>query len=117
MLRAFNHGHGRQAARAFADEGSLEPYSGTADAPHPLAVGRRLISTYVVQRHDAGDGWTARAVAPPSGRGGKPLRAIYGVRLVVRLRKIEKAAAAKVVVNCRTGLIEKWVGPRVLTGR
>jgi hypothetical protein len=115
MLRAFNRGDGARAAAAFAQTGSLEPYTGTQDAAIPRAVGRRLIARYVLQRHRTGDGWTASAVAPPSGHGGRPLHAIYAVRLVVQLRGVEHTAAAKIVLNCRSGLIERWVGPRVRT--
>ena len=113
MLRAFNRGDGTRAAAAFAQTGSFEPYTGTQDAAIPRAVGRRLIARYVLERHRTGDGWTASAVAPPSGRGGRPLHAIYAVRLVVQLRGVEHTAAAKIVLNCRSGLIERWVGPRV----
>lgn len=115
MLQAFNRGDGAHAAAAFAQTGSLEPYTGTQDAATPRAVGRRLIARYVVERHRTGDGWTASTVAPPSGHGGRPRHAIYEVRLVVQLRGVEHAAAAKIVLNCRSGLIEKWVGPTVRT--
>jgi hypothetical protein len=111
MLRAFNLGEGDAFARQFARNGDFHPYSATIAL---ALVGRAAISEFVSARRGAGDGWSAVALGPPLGRVNLPERAVYALRLRVSRRQLVWAdGAAKLVVDCRSGAVARWVGPGI----
>lgn len=113
-LGAFNTGRGDAFARNFAPRMVFVPYDGTSLAPRGGMFRRALAAEFVRKRYLAGDGWTALALVPPSGGSGLPAAAVYTVSLEVLVAgRIVAPRSAKVVVNCATGLIRDWVGPRV----
>ncbi len=66
-----------------------------------------------VARYRAGDGWTATRLVPPGGSVGLPKWAVYGLEFQISYQGtfVSKRASAKLVVDCRTGLLQGWVGP------
>lgn len=109
MLTAFNRGEGA----GFAD-GFGKPYF------HPYSfriVGsgftdRKSIVDFIAERHRAGDGWSAFELAPPTGDVGLPDRAVYGLAVRITQRgALVRRGNAKLVVDCRSGLLGAWVGP------
>lgn len=73
---------------------------------------RKAIVDFITERHRAGDGWSAVKLAAPTGDVGLPDRAIYalGFRITQRGAFIRRGGA-KLVVDCRSGLLLAWVGP------
>lgn len=113
-LGAFNTGRGDAFALNFAPRMAFVPYDGTALAPRGGMSRRASAAEFVRRRYSAGDGWTALALIPPSGGSELPAAAVYTVSLQVLIAARTLAPRpAKVVVNCATGLIRNWVGPRV----
>jgi hypothetical protein len=110
-LSGFDIGHGNTFAKRFAARGQFHPYTGTITRPG--FVGRRAIARYVGARYRAGDGWTATRLLTPQGSVGLPKTAAY--RLAIRLSyqgvTVTERTSAKVVIDCRSGLIETWLGP------
>jgi hypothetical protein len=104
LLTAFNGGAGEAFAARFAQRGGLRAYAGSA------VSGRRALTRFVRTRYDAGDGWTATRLTPP--RDGHD-QAVYGLRLAVSYQGaiVRAGAAAKLTVDCRSGLIRRWAGP------
>jgi hypothetical protein len=105
IVGAFDAGLGDRFLRGFARSRiSFEPY----DRP----VQRRAIASFVSDRYRRGDGWTATRLSPPVGRAGLPAEAVYGVELrLSRAGAVSRTSGAKVVVDCRSGLVRRWVGP------
>jgi hypothetical protein len=110
MLRSFNLGDGDRFARGFTPAGQFHPY--TASIHGTGFIGRPKIAGFVRARYEAGDGWTATALHPP--RSALPWKAVYGVRLRVSHQMVAVAEqGAKLVVDCRSGLLRGWIGPAV----
>jgi hypothetical protein len=113
-LGAFNTGRGDAFALNFAPRMVFVPYDGTSLAPRGGMSRRARAAEFVRKRYLAGDGWTALSLVPPSGGSGLPAAAVYTVSLEVLVAgRIVAPRSVKVVVNCVTGLIRNWVGPRV----
>jgi hypothetical protein len=109
MLTAFNLG----AGGVFAD-GFIKPIF------HPYSfriagsgfTDQDSIVSFVAERHQAGDGWSAIKLQPPTGEVGLPDEAIYGLDLRVSQRgALVRRGGAKLIVDCRSGLLVTWVGP------
>jgi hypothetical protein len=110
MLRSFNLGDGDRFARGFTPAGQFHPY--TVSIHGTGFIGRPKIADFVRARYAAGDGWTATALHPP--RVGLPWKAVYGVRVRVSHQTVAVAEqGAKLVVDCRSGLLRAWIGPAV----
>ncbi len=109
-LAAFNTGVGDEFSRQFVNRGEFHPYSRRA-----ALVGAKTISRFVSRRYKAGDGWTATALSPPTGAVGLPDVAVYRLELRISYQGelIEERAGAKLVVDCRSGKLRRWVGPGV----
>jgi hypothetical protein len=114
-LRVFNEGEGVLFAGQFATGGVFHPY--TVERP---ITGRTRLAEFVTFRYRAGDGWTATALDAPRRTvlqqfGATRLRvAVY--RLSLRLsstRKTPVFAPTRIVIDCRSGLIHRWTGPRL----
>jgi hypothetical protein len=69
------------------------------------------VESFVHDIHSKGTVWSFRAAVPPVGAAGLPQTAVYGLDLMVRSGGRERAAGAKVVVDCASGLIGHMVGP------
>lgn len=111
-VRAFNLGAGAAFARDFTGHALMQPYTGSPTFVQ--LVGRAPLRRFAGDRYARGDGWTASAVVPPSGRANLPQEGIYRLDLRVTSRGAPfGAGGAKVVVDCRTGLITVWVGPGI----
>jgi hypothetical protein len=106
MLRSFNLGDADRFARGFTSRGQFHPY--TASIHGSGFIGRPKIAAFVRKRYAAGDGWTAIALHPPANFFGD--RAIY--QLVLRVVNVGEGGA-KLVIDCRSGLLSAWVGPGV----
>jgi hypothetical protein len=106
MLRSFNLGDGDRFARGFTPAGQFHPY--TASIHGSGFIGRAKIAGFVRARYVARDGWTGTSLHPPSGDALRD-RAVY----LLRLRIAEQAGGAKLVVDCRSGLVHAWIGPGV----
>jgi hypothetical protein len=107
-LAAFNAGRGATFAIRFTPRGEFHPYTAS---PGTQKIGRTAIARFAAARYAAGDGFTAAVVRAPTRR---PVRrpAVYAVELVLTARDSTlRAGLAKVVVDCRSGLIRRWVGP------
>jgi hypothetical protein len=114
FLEAFDSGRGDAAAASFARRSLFVPYDGTTLAPRGGVTSRPAIAGVVRKRYAAGDGWSARALLPPLGGSGLPHDAVYTVTLEVLVGgRLFAPRSAKVVVQCGSGLIRNWVGPRV----
>lgn len=112
MLRTFNLGEADRFARGFAPAGQFHPYTGSISGVG--FVGRPKIAAFARKRYVSGDGWTAIALQPPSGNVGLPERAIYQLMLRITTRTVTFAeGGAKLVVDCRSGLVTAWIGPGV----
>jgi hypothetical protein len=112
LVRAFNSGNAPEFARSFASAGSFKPYSETLRDERPYLSGPEVAS-FVTSRHAKGDGWTLLFVFPPLGRAGLPRVAVYGVGVRVTQRgKTISVGGSKAVIDCKSGLIQNWVGPK-----
>lgn len=73
---------------------------------------RESIVSFVAERHEAGDGWSATKLQPPTGQAGSPDEATYGLALrVSQPGELVRRGGAKLIVDCRSGLLVTWVGP------
>jgi hypothetical protein len=109
LVRAFNVGDGGAFAAAFTRDGVFEPYTGTITTG---IVGRRAIGKFAANRHMHGDGWTLTGLAGPTTAAAAG--AIYGLGLQVWSRSnlaFDMNPDVKLVIDCRSGLISRWVGP------
>jgi hypothetical protein len=107
LLDAFNQGRARAFSRGFAYRSTFEPYNDSRLAPGTLGPGR-AIEQFVWRRHRRGDSWAATTLVPPVEARGQ---AIYGLDLKVRVGGRRFTTGAKVVIDCRTGRVPRWVGP------
>jgi hypothetical protein len=112
-LRAFDLAGAKTFARQFTTGANMQPY--TASRPFIDLKGRAEIANFATRRAARGDGWTAVKLEPPTGTAGLPAEAIYG--LTLRTTWAGTAAGAKLVLDCRTGLIARWVGPAIAPPR
>ena len=112
-FRAFDLARAPAFARSFTRGAYMQPY--TASNPLLNLRGRSQISAFAARRGARGDGWTAVRLLPPIGEVGLPREAIYGVTLRVTWHGGD--TGAKVVVDCRSGLIARWVGPALAEPR
>jgi hypothetical protein len=105
VLTSFDGGLGEAFAARFAPRGRLRAYAGGD------VVGRRTLTRFARTRYEAGDGWTARYLTPPTAaRAG---RAVYRLRLTVSYQGevMSRRAAATLGIDCRSGRVRSWVGP------
>jgi hypothetical protein len=114
-LSAFDAGSGDAFARSFIPRGSFHPY--TASFPGAGFVGQARIARFASARYRSGDGWTATRLLPPRGTVGLPKWAVYGLefRLTYQGGLVAERVGAKLVVDCRSGLLQGWVGPALKT--
>ena len=106
-LSAFDTGDGPTFARLFTAGGSLHAYTRSG---RPLR-GRTGISAFVASRHERRDGWTASSVRAPSRARGRVAR--YRTDLLLSSPGEElMASTATIDLDCRSGGIARWVGPR-----
>jgi hypothetical protein len=106
LLLDFNGGDGAGFRRSFTPRSHFHPYTASRGP-----VARAAIAAFVRERYRAGDGWTATTLLPPRGSSGRS-RAVYGAALrVTRQGQLLADLGAKVVVDCRSGLIATWIGP------
>jgi hypothetical protein len=109
LLAAFNRGEGARFADAFATP-RFHPYSFRISGAG--FNDRESIQRFVAERHRAGDGWSATHLAPPTGEVGLPREAVYALTFRISQRgAFVRMASAKLVVDCRSGLLSAWVGP------
>jgi len=113
MLSVFNLGFGPIFAKHFTRTGNLHPYTGSIAGSG--FVGRGRIASFVRTRYRKGDGWTASRLLSPQGSVGLPKRTVYGLEFRVSYQGavVAEQAGAKLVVDCRSGLLTRWVGPSV----
>jgi hypothetical protein len=113
-LSVFNQGLGDDFARRFAVRGQFHPY--TRSVAGQGFTTRRAIARFVGTRYPAGGGWTAARLFTPQTSVGLPTRAVYGVDLRVSYqgRRVAEHEGAKVVVDCRSGLVRAWIGPAIV---
>lgn len=108
-LRAFDLAGAKAFAGSFTRGATMQPY--TASQPPPNLHGRSQIAAFAGRRTARGDGWTAVKLYPPTGTAGLPTEAIYGMTLRVSSPHGGAENGVKLVIDCRTGLIARWVGP------
>jgi hypothetical protein len=115
MLVAFNAGFGDDVAKRIIARGQFHPYTGSIAGGG--FVGKRAIARFVRARYRAGDGWTATRLVTPQGSVGLPAAAVYGLEFRVDYQGalFAEPAAAKLVVDCDSGLLARWVGPAIKT--
>jgi hypothetical protein len=107
-LSGFNAGLGPAFGKHFVRGARFHAYT----AAEPGRRGRAAIARFVSRRYDAGDGWTGTALRPPRRTGARTV--VYGVDLLLSsLGKPLTSSGAKVVFDCRSGLIRSWIGPAV----
>ena len=111
MLELFNSGHAGAFAEHFATP-AFHPYSSRIAGRGFQS--RQEITAFAAHRHRAGDAWSAARLEPPQGEVGLPREAVYGLVVAVSQHgqggRVE-SGGAKIVVDCRTGLVSKWLGP------
>jgi hypothetical protein len=109
-LEAFNRDDGGAFAKQFVRRGQFHPYTVSIRAE---LIGRARIARFVRARYAAGDGWTATHLRPPQGTAGLPSRTVYALEFDVSHQgsPFADGAGSKLVVNCSSGLLERWVGP------
>jgi hypothetical protein len=112
-LSVFNLGFGPDFAKHFALRGQFHPYTGSIKGQG--FIGRGRIAGFVRTRYRKGDGWTASRLLSPQGSVGLPKRAVYGLAFRVSYQGavVAEQAGAKLVVDCRSGLLTRWVGPSI----
>lgn len=109
FVRAFNTGDTQDAVRAFDRTAELLVH----EPPTPAQTGRDEIAEWLEARHRRGEGWTLFFIWAPTGRAGLPLRTFYSVGVrVSRHGKVVLERGAQAVIDCKTGLILTWLGPR-----
>jgi hypothetical protein len=97
-------------SRHFTKRGQFHAYTGTIHGTG--SVGRAQIARFAAARAAAGDGWTATVLHAPVGKPAPPTRAVYGLGLrIYRNGLAARSGGAKLVVDCRSGLLLKWIGP------
>jgi hypothetical protein len=111
MIHAFNTGHGNEFASNFTGGAGFDPYNGDIRLGQGPLVSRRAIARFVDHRYSAGDGWTVSKLLTPQGDVGLPFEAVYGLRFTVTYPGGSLAGGSKVVVDCYSGLVNRWVGP------
>lgn len=115
LLTSFNTGLGDAFASRFLVRGQFHPY--TRSIVGSGLIGRGTVARFVRARYSAGDGWTASRLTAPRGPVGLRGQAVYGLQFAVSYQgaSVKAKAAAKLVVDCRSGLLRRWVGPSIRT--
>lgn len=109
MLHALNGGNAAGVVAAFTANGRFRPYTASVRSPFR---GRAAIKRFAARRIAAVDGWTASELDPPYGRRSASGGAAYAVTLVAYTNgRPDGAGTARMVVDCRSGLIAEWTGP------
>ena len=115
-LAAFNAGRGASFSGHLAPRGRFHPYPPTE---RPL-IGRTAIAAFVAARYAEGDGWTGTTLRAPRRSeidlfaGARRRVAAYRLNLLLSSPGLALAASsARVVFDCRSGLIHRWTGPSV----
>lgn len=109
VVAALDRGDGQGLAAAFTVNTHWEVYQHFAPAP-PL-TSRAAIASFAQQTSARHDRWQLAALEPPVGNGGLPDTAVYAASITVRNNSLYTHSGAKVVIECRTGLIKRMVGP------
>lgn len=110
-LSTFNAGEGSGFSRVFARVGVFRPY--TASQSVGGLVGRTRIARFVSLRYRSGDGWKATTLDLRGPRDSGSSRA-YGIKLALAYQGSPiGTSSATIVIDCRSGLINSWVGPAV----
>jgi hypothetical protein len=112
-LRAFDLAGAAAFARNFTRYANMEPYTSTR--PPSNLRGRAQIAAFATRRTASGDGWTAARLLPPASVGAGA--AIYGLTLRVSSPRGGGENGVKLVIDCRSGLIARWVGPALAEPR
>jgi hypothetical protein len=109
-LASFNAGRADAFAHAFTKRGEFHPYPASIAAGF---VGRLRIARFANDRYRAGDGWTATRLQPPRGSVGLPKWTVYGLSLRVGHQGtlLSEQVGAKLVIDCASGLLRRWIGP------
>jgi hypothetical protein len=117
-LDAFDSGRARAFSRAFPASSApatnvFRPYSGEALPGYRDSLSTRPgVERIVRALYRRGDGWTALRLDPPQGNPLGPGRAVYGLGLRVTRRHVPQyETGAKIVINCTTGRVIRWLGP------
>jgi hypothetical protein len=113
-LRAFDLAGASAFARNFTRGANMQPYTNTR--PPVNLRGRSQIADFGARRAAHGDGWTAARLLPPAGGAGAR-GAIYGLTLRVSSPSGGGENGVKLVIDCRSGLIARWVGPALAEPR
>jgi hypothetical protein len=115
MVSVFNLGFGPVFARHFTPSGQFHPY--TSSIKGAGFVGKGRIVSFVRARYRTGDGWTAARLLPPRGSAGLPGRTVYRLdfRVSYQGAVVAEQASAKLVIECRSGLLRAWIGPPMKT--
>src|SRR5205823_3608054 len=111
IIHAFNAGHGDEFASNFTRGANFDPYSGDIRLGQAPLVSPRAIARFVDDRYRAGDGWTVWQVLTPQGGVGLPFEAVYGLNFAITYSGGSLGGGSKVVVDCYSGLVSRWVGP------
>jgi hypothetical protein len=107
-LSGFNAGLGTAFGKHFVRHARLHAYT-SSDAPRG---GRASIARFAGTRYGAGDGWTGTALRAP--RGAERGAAVHQLDVLLSsLGKPFTSSRVTVVLDCRSGLIRSWVGPKV----
>jgi hypothetical protein len=85
----------------------LDPPSGTKGALRT----RQALASFAEEVGSSRAVWVFRGVVPPTGDAGLPETAVFGLELVINSGGRQHATGAKVVIDCKEGLINHMVGP------
>jgi hypothetical protein len=85
----------------------MDPPNGSKGALRTRAA-VAVFASIIRARHTV---WTFAGVDPPVGNAGLPETVVYGLSLTIKSGRQERAAGAKVVIDCESGLINHMVGP------
>ena len=112
MLARLNAGRSTAFAGGFVKEGNWHPSTSTSSIGRGGSTGRTAIAHLARDRFIAGDGWTATTLMPPTGDALLPRSAVYGLEFqVANDGQPVGGGTSKIVVDCRSGLVVRWVGP------
>jgi hypothetical protein len=87
--------------------GHFDPPNGSKGALRTATA----IASFAHEVRASHDLWTYLAAVPPVGNAGLPDTAVYGLSLRIKANAGERAAGAKVVIDCNSGRITHMVGP------
>lgn len=113
-LSAFNTGKGTSFARHFTTDAVVRPFTPLLDGP---LTARAALARYARSRYEAGDAWTGTTLRPPRnltppqpGARTRRVSAEYTLHLLISTRgKPLQSTSARVVLDCRSGLMIRWI--------